>query len=75
MKMMRRKNRRKLTNEGLMVVLSVLLLPSFVLICADCLVAVACAGLWCAAAVVIAKLWSPGWANRVGERYKKWLDD
>ena len=65
MKMMRRKNRRKLTDEGLMVVL----------ICADCLVAVACAGLWCAVAVVIAKLWSPRWANRVGERYKKWLDD
>ena len=69
------KNRRHLTDNGLMVMLSIMLIPSCILICADSLLLVAIALLWGACAVVIAKAWAPEWANEAGKKWSKWLEE
>lgn len=75
MKRRRRLPRRRLTDEGLVVVMSVLMVPSCVLICTDSCLLIAIAMLWMAVAVVLARLWSPRWANRAGKRLGKWLGE
>lgn len=81
LRVMRRKNRRRrrakvrLTDNGLMVVLSILLAPAYVLIVTDSCLLIACALLWIFVAVALAHIWSPRWANDLGEKMSKWLDD
>lgn len=81
LRVMRRKNRRRrrakvrLTDNGLMVVLSILLAPAYVLIVTDSCLLIACALLWIFVAVALAHIWSPSWANDLGEKMSKWLDD
>lgn len=75
MKRRRKHARRRLTDEGLAVVMSILMLPSCIMICTDSCALIALAMLWLAAAVVLARLWSPRWANRAGKLLEKWLGE